>query len=58
MFNRAANLSSVMPGLVPSICNVSIFNALADPRHKAEDDDSGWSGVKGSGVPELSRLDY
>jgi len=47
-----------MPGLVPSICNVSIFNALADPRHKAEDDDSGWSGVKGSGVPELSRLDY
>jgi hypothetical protein len=32
------NLSSVMLGLVPSICNVSINETWLDPRDKPEDD--------------------
>ncbi|MQB39855.1 hypothetical protein DXT97_24080 [Agrobacterium tumefaciens] len=32
------NISSVMLGPVPSICNAPIYETLADPRHKTEDD--------------------
>ena len=39
---KRENLFSVMLGLVPSICNVSIFHGVGRSRHKAEDDGGGW----------------